>query len=349
MPSIQAVAPKGLNIDLLFDQSLFVRAAIYGVVHESMIAALLTATMILMFLGSWRSTLIVAVSIPLSILFSLTMLYWLGQTLNVMTLGGLSLAVGILVDDATVEIENIHRNAAMGKPLRQAILDGAQQIAGAHLRLHADDLRGVRLGDVPGRAAAIPLHAAGHGRGLRHAGLLPAVANAGAGDGRLPVAGRDAEQHWRDARPRRETPGPRPPPRGPFARFHRGFERLFQRTRDGYLRLLEWNLRHRRTVFGIFLAAAASGLLMLPYVGRDFFPVVDAGQFRLHVRAPAGTRVEKTQQYFSQVEEEIRRVIPADEVEHGVWTTSVCPTAAIAWPSATAPRSAWATGKFSWP
>ena len=129
MPSIQAVAPKGLKIDLLFDQSLFVRAAISGVVQKSVVAALLTATMILVFLGSWRSTLIVAVSIPLSILFSLTMLHLLGQTLNVMTLGGLSLAVGILVDDATVEIENIHRNAAMGKPLRRAILDGAQQIA----------------------------------------------------------------------------------------------------------------------------------------------------------------------------------------------------------------------------
>ena len=130
MPSIRDSAPKGLDIDLLFDQSLFVQAAVDGVVHESVIAALLTATMILIFLGSWRSTLVVAVSIPLSILCSLAALYALGKTLNVMTLGGLALAVGILVDDATVEIENIHRNLAMGKPLKQAILDGAQQIAG---------------------------------------------------------------------------------------------------------------------------------------------------------------------------------------------------------------------------
>src|SRR5262245_18967865 len=127
LPALRASAPKGLNIDLLFDQSLFVQAAVEGVVHESIIAGLLTASMILLFLGSWRSTLIVAVSIPLSILASIAALFALGHSLNVMTLGGLALAVGILVDDATVEVENIHRNVGLGKPLRQASLDGAQQ------------------------------------------------------------------------------------------------------------------------------------------------------------------------------------------------------------------------------
>jgi multidrug efflux pump subunit AcrB len=281
-----------------------VRAAITGVVQESIIAGLLTATMILVFLGSWRSTLIVAVSIPLSILFSLTMLHALGETLNVMTLGGLSLAVGILVDDATVEIENIHRNAAMGKPLRQAILDGAQQIAAptfvSTLTICAVFVSVIFL-EGPPRYLFVPLALAVVfamlASYLLSRTLVPVMA-----DYLLPAETAD------------ELAGERPP-RGPFDRFHRGFERAFERTRDGYLRLLDWNLRHRRTVFGIFLAAVASGVLILPYIGRDFFPLVDAGQFRLHVRAPAGTRVEKTQQYFTLVEEEIRRVIPADEVD----------------------------------
>jgi multidrug efflux pump subunit AcrB len=304
IPSIQAIAPKDLKIEMLFDQSLFVRAAISGVVQESIVAALLTATMILVFLGSWRSTLIVAVSIPLSILFSLTMLHLLGQTLNVMTLGGLSLAVGILVDDATVEIENIHRNVAMGKPLRRAILDGAQQIAAptfvSTLTICAVFVSVVFL-EGPPRYLFVPLAQAVVfamlASYLLSRTLVPVMA-----DYLLPAETAD------------HLPGEHPP-LGPFGRFHRGFERAFERIRDGYLRLLDWNLRHCRSVFGIFLAATASGLLVLPYVGRDFFPVVDAGQFRLHVRAPAGTRVERTQQYFSLVEEEIRRVIPADEVE----------------------------------
>ena len=323
LPSVIAIAPKGIDIELLFDQSLFVQAAVSGVVQESLIAALLTATMILVFLGSWRSTLIVAVSIPLSILSSLTILYLLGHTLNVMTLGGLSLAVGILVDDATVEVENIHRNAGMGKPLRRAILDGAQQIAGptfvSTLTICCVFVSVIFL-DGPARYLFVPLALAVVFAMLMSYllsrtlvpvmadYLLPAEAGASHSSRHTPCAVRHGTPTTQASCPVPATV------LGPFGRFHRAFERGFERTREAYLRALAWNLRHRRTVLVLFLAAVAGGLGLLPFVGRDFFPIVDAGQFRLHVRAPAGTRLEQTQQVFNQVEEEIRRVIPADEV-----------------------------------
>lgn len=303
LPSIQAVAPKGLKIELLFDQSLFVRAAIAGVVQESIIAALLTATMILVFLGSWRSTVIVAVSIPLSILFSLTMLHFLGQTLNVMTLGGLSLAVGILVDDATVAIENIHRNRAMGKSLRHAILDGAQQIAVptfvATLTICVVFVSVIFL-EGPARYLFFPLALAVVFAMLASyvlsRTLVPVMA-----DYLLPA---EEREHERSA----HSPGP-------FRRFHQAFERGFERMRERYVAVLQWNLHHRRAVTGAFAVVVLSGAALLPLVGQDFFPIVDAGQFRLHVRAPAGTRLEQTQKYFDQVEAAIRQVIPADEVD----------------------------------
>ncbi len=303
LPDIQRIAPEGLKIELLFDQSLFVRAAISGVLQESVIAGLLTATMILMFLGSWRSTLIVAVSIPLSILFSLTMLFLLGHTLNVMTLGGLSLAVGILVDDATVAIENIHRNRAQGTPLRQAILIGSEQIAVptfvSTLTICVVFVSVIFL-EGPPRYLFVPLALAVVFAMLASyvlsRTLVPAMA-----DYLLP-----GEEHLHD-----EESGP---PRGAMARVQDLFDRSFVRFRASYLRLLEWCLHHRPTVFGLFAVAACSGFAMLPFVGRDFFPLVDTGQFRLHVRAPAGTRLEKTQEYFTQVEDAIRQIIPKDEV-----------------------------------
>lgn len=302
MPEIRAVAPKDLKIDLLFDQSLFVRAAISGVVHESIIAGLLTATMILVFLGSWRSTLVVAVSIPLSILFSLVVLHAMGHTLNVMTLGGLSLAVGILVDDATVAIENIHRHRTMGKTLRRAILEGSQQIAVptfvSTLTICVVFVSVVFL-EGPARYLFFPLALAVVFAMLASyflsRTLVPVMA-----DYLLP--GEEANHARPDCRP------------GPFGRFHLAFEAGFGRFRDRYVAVLDWNLRHRRAVMAVFLVLAISGFALLPFVGRDFFPVVDAGQFRLHVRAPAGTRLEKTQEYFTAVEKEIRRIIPAEEV-----------------------------------
>jgi CzcA family heavy metal efflux pump len=301
MPQIRAAAPPGLQVDLLFDQSLFVTAAIGGVVTESIVAGLLTATMILVFLGSWRSTLIVAVSIPLAILSSIAVLYLLGHSLNVMTLGGLALAVGILVDDATVEIENIHRNLGLGKPLRQAILDGAMQIAGptfvSTLTISIVFVSVLFL-DGPPKYLFTPL-ALAVAFAMLASYLLSRTIVPTMVDYLLPAELRHGH-------------GPR---RGWFGRLHTAFERRFEQLRDAYVGLLHWNLQHRTVVFIVFGVIAASGFILLPRVGRDFFPVVDTGQFRLHVRAPAGTRVEETEHYFSQVENAIRGIIPAHEVE----------------------------------
>jgi multidrug efflux pump subunit AcrB len=302
MPAIEASAPPNLRMELLFDQSLFVTAAVHGVVVESIIAGLLTATMILVFLGSWRSTLIVAVSIPLAILSSIVMLYLLGHSLNVMTLGGLALAVGILVDDATVEIENIHRNLGLGKPLRQAILDGAMQIAGptfvSTLTISIVFVAVLFL-DGPPKYLFTPLALAVAfamlASYLLSRTIVPTMVNY-----LLPAelsAGHDGGGT------------------GWFAKFHAGFERNFEQFRDWYVSILRWNLEHRKQVFLAFGFVVASGLVVLPWVGRDFFPTVDTGQFRLHVRAPAGTRVEETEHYFTAVENAIREIIPQDEVQ----------------------------------
>ncbi|QDU29158.1 Multidrug resistance protein MdtC [Anatilimnocola aggregata] len=301
MPDIQASAPKNLRVELLFDQSLFVTAAIEGVVVESIIAGLLTAAMILVFLGSWRSTLIVAVSIPLAILSSIVMLYLLGHSLNVMTLGGLALAVGILVDDATVEIENIHRNLGLGKPLRQAILDGAMQIAGptfvSTLTISIVFVSVLFLEGPPKylfTPLALAVAFAMMASYLLSRTIVPTMV-----DYLLPAE--LAHGHGNS--------------NGFFGRFHKGFERLFEQFRSLYVSLLEWNLQHRFIVFAVFGLIVVSGFVALPWVGRDFFPTVDTGQFRLHVRAPAGTRVEQTERYFTQVEEAIREIIPQHEVE----------------------------------
>jgi len=301
MPQIRAAAPKDLRIELLFDQSLFVTAAIGGVVTESVIAGLLTAAMILMFLGSWRSTLIVAVSIPLAILSSIVMLFLLGHSLNVMTLGGLALAVGILVDDATVEIENIHRNLGLGKPLRQAILDGAQQIAGptfvSTLTISIVFVSVLFL-DGPPKYLFTPL-ALAVAFAMMASYLLSRTVVPTMVDFLLPAElahGHGAPSGW-------------------FGKLHASFERRFEQLRGAYVSLLEWNLTHRKQVFAVFAVLVVSGAVLAPWVGRDFFPTVDTGQFRLHVRAPAGTRVEETERYFSAVENAIREIIPQDEVE----------------------------------
>jgi CzcA family heavy metal efflux pump len=301
MPQIRAAAPPDLRIDLLFDQSLFVTAAVEGVIAESVIAGLLTATMILLFLGSWRSTLIVAVSIPLAILSSIAILYLLGHSLNVMTLGGLALAVGILVDDATVEIENIHRNLGLGKPLRQAILDGAMQIAGptfvSTLTISIVFVSVLFL-DGPPKYLFTPL-ALAVAFAMLASYLLSRTIVPTMVDFLLPAELRHGHASGR----------------GFFGRLHAGFESGFERLRDAYVGLLEWNLRRRGLVLVLFGGVVASGLAILPLVGRDFFPVVDTGQFRLHVRAPAGTRVEETERYFTQVEQAIREIVPEHEVE----------------------------------
>jgi CzcA family heavy metal efflux pump len=300
IPTLRASAPEGTNIDPLFDQSIFVRGAISNVVHEAIIAACLTAAMILVFLGSWRSTLIVATSIPLSILVSVLALDAMGYTLNVMTLGGLALAVGILVDDATVEIENIHRNIAMRKPLRQAILDGAQQIAvPAFVATTAICIVFVSVVflEGPPRYLFVP---------FALAVVFAVFASYILSRTLVPVM----VEYLLAAEVRRHG---RPP--GFFGRLHAGFERFFEWLRATYVGALAWSLRQRWAVLAAMAAAVGVTVLLLPRVGRDFFPSVDAGQLRLHVVGPAHLRLEETERLFQRVEERIRQVIPDHEVE----------------------------------
>jgi multidrug efflux pump subunit AcrB len=296
---------KELKATLLFDQSLFVQAAVQGVVVEAAIAAGLTALMILLFLGSWRSTLIVIISIPLSILVSIIALSALGMTLNVMTLGGLSLAVGILVDDATVEIENIHRNMAMKKPIVHAIMDGAQEIAApAFVATLCICIVFVPVYFITGAARSLFVPLA---LGVVFAMLMSYVLSRTL----VPtlvhkLLGAEAEAHMQ---------GPEHAPVGRFARFNAGFERGFNRLRDSYGGLLAWALHHRPAFvvgFALF-ALGSSGLLSI--VGSDFFPTVDAGLIKLHVRNPPGTRIEETEREFARIEQTIREVIPAEQIE----------------------------------
>ncbi len=304
LPTVRAAAPSGLKIQELFDQSVFVRASIRGVLVEGLIAGLLTAAMILLFLGNWRSTLIVAVSIPLSILSSLIMLYLLGETLNIQTLGGLALAIGILVDDATVTIENIHRNEELGLPLRQAILEGAQQIATPTLVSTLTIcivFTSVLFLEGPARFLFGPLAEAVVFAMLASyilsRTLVPALADlmlrnsphpTPNSEGREGATGRDSL----------------------YKQFNRGFDRFQAR----YLAVLAWVLTNRRTVLAVFVGVVVFTAILVPFVGRDFFPRVDAGQIKLHLRAPAGTRLEATEQVAAQTAEIVRGVIPEDEV-----------------------------------
>ncbi|HYZ84108.1 MAG TPA: efflux RND transporter permease subunit [Bryobacteraceae bacterium] len=308
LPKILATLPENLEAKLLFDQSVFVRAAIDSVLKEALIAAILTGLMILLFLGSWRSTLIVCISIPLSILTSLTVLFLLGQTINVMTLGGLALAVGILVDDATVEIENIHRNLAERKPLIKAILDGAQQIAvPAFVSTLAICIVFVPVVLLTGTAKylftplAMAVVFAMLASYLLSRTLIPTMVKY--------LLRSEIEAYMDDGH------GHHKGGTGVIWAVHNKFNEQFERWRKGYVSMLTWCLGHRAlilmafTVFSLF-----SGWLALQ-LGYDFFPSVDAGQFRLHVRGPAGMRVESTEELFSRVEGRIRQIIPPNHLE----------------------------------
>jgi multidrug efflux pump subunit AcrB len=309
LPSARASAPKGMEIKELFDQSVFVRASINGVLREAVIAALLTGLMILLFLGSWRSTLIIAVSIPLSILASLSMLSAMGHTLNVMTLGGLALAIGILVDDATVTIENIHRHMGR-KPLREAVLEGAAQIAVPTLVstlticivfISVVFLTGpAKYLFTPMALAVVFAMLASY---LLSRTLVPVMSS-------FLLKG---EQHEVD--PASGVSAAAPHDMNWFYRVNQRFNEGYDRVRTGYIGLLEGFLSSRTMAFVLTGAAIGSAVLLMPFVGRDFFPPVDAGQLRLHVRAASGTRLENTKEIFSNVELELRRVIPASEIE----------------------------------
>jgi CzcA family heavy metal efflux pump len=300
LPDIAQTLPPDLQLTPLFDQSLFVRAAIQGVLNEALTAACLTAAMILLFLGNWRSTLIIAISIPLSILTSVILLSALGQTFNIMTLGGLALAVGVLVDDATVELENIERNLAMKKELKQAILDGAQQIAVPALVstlaicivfVPMFFLTGVaRYLFVPMAEAVVFAMLASY---LLSRTLVPTLVM-------YLLRGHEEDSHR--------------PPSNIFGRLQARFEDWFGRFRESYRNSLESVMEHRRVFVVGFLAFCllSSGLVF--FLGRDFFPNVDAGQFRLHVRGRAGLRIEETARLIDQVEQQIRREVPQKEV-----------------------------------
>jgi CzcA family heavy metal efflux pump len=303
LPEMQAAAPPGLKIDLLADQSLFVQAALDGVVKEGLIAAALTAAFILLFLGSWRSTLIVAISIPLSVLASLTALAAMGHSLNVMTLGGLALAIGILVDEATITIENIHRHLELGKNLREAILEGSREIAvPALVSALAISIVFVPVIFLVGPAKFLFTP-------MALAVVFAILASYALSRTLVPVLVKyllRGEQHGASAT--RQAPNW-------FNRFQGGFARGFESLRIAYVQILRWSLVNRPTVFLVFGLVVGSAFIALPWVGRDFFPTVDAGQFRLHVRAATGTRIETTEQVFSAVEDEIRRTIPQDEIK----------------------------------
>src|SRR6202790_5442751 len=301
LPVVEQILPKDLKITPLFDQSGFVRAAISGVVREAVIAACLTAAMILLFLGNWRSTCIIAVSIPLSILSSILALYALGETINLMTLGGLALAVGILGDDATVTIENIERHLHLGSDLHQAILEGAGEIAVPALVstlcicivfVPMFFLTGVaRYLFVPLAEAVVFAMLASY---ILSRTLVPTLA----------MYLLKAKQHDRASS------------RNPLVRFQLAFERGFERLRNSSHALLT-TLVHRRLLFvPVFLLACAVVFLLVPWLGQDFFPSTDSGQFILHVRAKSGTRIEETAKLCDLVEGTIRREIPVREVNN---------------------------------
>jgi multidrug efflux pump subunit AcrB len=294
-------APPGLNINELFDQSVFVKSAVAGVVREGAIAAGLTALMILLFLGSWRSTLIVMVSIPLAILSSLIVLFFLGYTIDTMTLGGLALAVGILVDDSTVTIENTHRLLTEEKmPLPQATLFGSAGIAVPTLvstLAICCVFTSVAFLQGPPKYLFTPLGLTVVFAMLASYGLSRTLTPITIG---LLLKG---EQHG-EARDRA---------RSWFARFNAAFERNFERMREGYVALLRFLLKWKIVVPIVAVLVLGLGGVMFMLVGRDFFPQIDGGQIQLHVRAPAGTRIETTEAIFQAVEDKIRQVIPVNE------------------------------------
>jgi multidrug efflux pump subunit AcrB len=318
LPGIQAQLPPELKMDLLFDQSVFVKNAVEGVLKEGAIAAGLTALMILLFLGSWRSTVIVALSIPLSILTSVIVLWALGQSINSMTLGGMALAVGILVDDATVELENIHRNLGMKKPIRRAILDGAAQIAvPAFVSTLCICIVFVPVLFLTGPAAslfyplALAVVFAMLASYLLSRTLVPTMV--------LYLLPNEVHMYAEGVGQASSLPEGRQagslPHGGPMWRFHNAFNWQFERLRSVYQRLLNWALDHRLATMVVLLGFALGSIGLAPWIGQDFFPAVDAGQFRLHVRAPSGTRVEETERLFGQVEDAIREIVPDKERE----------------------------------
>jgi multidrug efflux pump subunit AcrB len=296
--------PDALKIDFVGDQSIFVRGAITGVAREGIIAALLTSVMILLFLGSWRSTIIIATSIPLAVLGSIIMLSMIGETLNIMTLGGLALAVGILVDEATVTIENINYHLEQGKEVERAILDGANQIVvPAFVSLLCICIVFVPMFFLQGVARFLFVP-------MAEAVMFAMVWSFILSRTLVPTMAKyllhPHEHHGH---------GEAPPSRNPLVRFQRGFEASFERLRAGYRDLLALALDHRPTFIIGFIGVVGLSFLLVPYLGRNFFPSVDAGQILMHARTQVGIRVEDSAAQFAQIQKAIRTVIPSDEIE----------------------------------
>jgi multidrug efflux pump subunit AcrB len=328
LPEIKKVLPSSVDIKAIFDQSVFVKAALNGVIREGLIAAGLTAMMILLFLGNWRLTLITLTSIPLSIITAVLVMYFMGQTLNTMTLGGFALAVGVLVDDGTVVIENIERHLRLGQYLEPAIIDGREEVGFATmlsslcicivfvpifllegtakylfsplslsvcLSLMASFFLSFTLVPILFKylmrsSVAAHYNVGGHAAGGGHA--TGGGHAAGGGD----AAGGRKKQSI-------------------FSAFHQRFETAFTAFREGYGRNLEWALANSRVTVAFFIGLMLVSLALFPALGRDFFPQIDAGQMRLHVRTPPGTRLEQTQEYFASVEAAIRQIVGAAQVE----------------------------------
>src|SRR5579883_176807 len=295
--------PDALKIGFIGDQSVFVRSAVTGVAFEGVIAALLTSVMILLFLGSWRSTVIIAVSIPLSVLGAIVMLSAIGETLNIMTLGGLALAVGILVDDATVTIENINWHLEQGKDVEPAIMDGARQIVTpAFVSLLCICIVFVPMFFLTGvaRFPFVPMAEA-----VMFAMMWSFILSRTLVPTMAKYLLHKHEHHE----------GAPPPSRNPLVWFQRGFEARFERIRTGYRDLLTLAMAHRAIFVIGFLGFVAASFLLTPYLGRNFFPAVDSGSILMHARTQIGTRIEESANQFAEVQKAIRKIIPPGEIE----------------------------------
>jgi multidrug efflux pump subunit AcrB len=309
LPRIKAGLPSALTLTPIFDQSVLVRASIRDVVQEAVTAAFLTAMMVLVFLGSWRSTLIVSVSIPLAVLFAIAVSSALDETINIMSLGGLALAVGMLVDDATVEIENTHRNLGVGerKPLARAILDSAEQVAmPALISTMSICIVFVPVTLLSGSAKYIFTP-------LALSVVLALVASYGLSRTLVPTM-----MHFLLPKevPLYQGQEKESPLSQSFIwRFHQRFDRGFDSFAEKYKRGLEWALGHTTTTLAAFAVMCLGSLALIPVVGRDFFPYVDSGQMEFHVRPPAGTRIETAMEVFKRVNQEIRQVIPPEQLQ----------------------------------
>ncbi|HLX13906.1 MAG TPA: efflux RND transporter permease subunit, partial [Bradyrhizobium sp.] len=309
LPRVQESLPSSLNLRAVGDQSVFVKAAVFGVIREAVLAAVLVGIMILMFLGSWRSTIIILTEIPLAVLFALTALSILGETINVMTLGGLALAVGILVDDGTVTIENINYHLEQGKEIEPAILDGAQQIVvPAFVTLLCLCIVFVpmfQLGGVAGylfRPLAEAVVFALIGSFILSRTLVPTMANYLMRGHHRSVETQVGHAH--------------PPTRNPLLRFQRAFEIRFERFRGQYRSLMLMALDRPKTFMAVFLVCVVASFGLAPFLGSNFFPAVDSGQILMHVRAQAGTRIEETARLFEQIEQTVRATIPPNQLDN---------------------------------